>query len=79
MHRAFGSLVNGTRRDFNTEDILAAISETVPLAAIAHEQIISLKRWAAEAGARTASVDTQLIEELKNYSQKKGLSPLEVD
>ncbi len=79
MHRAFGSLVNGTRRDFNTEDILAAISETVPLAAIAHEQILTLKKWAAEAGARTASVDTQLIQELKDYSQKKGLSPLEVD
>jgi ATP-dependent 26S proteasome regulatory subunit len=79
MHRAFGNLVNGNRRDFKTDDILAAISETVPLAAIAKEQIASLKRWAAEAGARTASIDTQLVEELKNYSQQQGLTPLEVD
>jgi SpoVK/Ycf46/Vps4 family AAA+-type ATPase len=79
MHRAFGSLIDGNRRDFNTEDILAAVSETVPLAAIAKEQITSLKRWAAEAGARTASIDTLLIEELKVYSQQQGLGPLEVD
>ena len=73
------SLIDGNRRDFNTEDILAAVSETVPLAAIAKEQITSLKRWAAEAGARTASIDTLLIEELKVYSQQQGLGPLEVD
>jgi SpoVK/Ycf46/Vps4 family AAA+-type ATPase len=79
MHRAFGSLIDGNRRDFHTEDILAAVSETVPLAAIAKEQITSLKRWAAEAGARTASIDTLLIEELKVYSQQQGLGPLEVD
>ncbi|MBC5795451.1 AAA family ATPase [Sphaerospermopsis sp. LEGE 00249] len=79
MHRAFGSLIDGNRRDFNTEDILDAISETVPLAAIAKEQITSLKRWAAEAGARTASIDTLLMEELKVYSQQQGLGPLEVD
>ena len=79
MHRAFGSLVNGNRRDFTTEDILLAISETVPLAAIAKEQIANLKRWAAEAGARTASIDTQLMEELKTYSQQQGLGFLEVD
>jgi SpoVK/Ycf46/Vps4 family AAA+-type ATPase len=41
MHRAFGSLIDGNRRDFNTEDILAAVSETVPLAAIAKELIPS--------------------------------------
>ncbi|QOV22114.1 hypothetical protein [Anabaenopsis elenkinii] len=76
---AFGSLVNGNRRDFTTEDILLAISETVPLAAIAKEQIANLKRWAAEAGARTASIDMQLMEELKTYSQQQGLGFLEVD
>ena len=38
-----------------------------------------LKRPAAEAGARTASIDTLLIEELKVYSQQQGLGPLEVD
>lgn len=79
MHRAFGNLVNGNRRDFTTEDILAAIAETVPLAAIAKEQIASLKQWAAEAGARTASIDGKLTQELKVYSHLQGLSPLEVD
>lgn len=68
MHRAFGQGVSGQRRDFTTEDILLAIEETVPLAAIAREQIASLKRWAAEAGARTASKDTELTDELRKFS-----------
>ena len=79
MHRAFGTLVNGQRRDFTTEDIVRAIEETVPLAAIAREQIEALKHWAAQAGARTASNDSQLVEELKHFTQQKGIGPLEVD
>ncbi|HEY9691651.1 MAG TPA: AAA family ATPase [Oculatellaceae cyanobacterium] len=79
MHRAFGLLENGQRRDFTTEDILHSIKETVPLAAIARHQIEDLKRWAAQAGARTASIDNQLVEELKQFSRQRGISPLEVD
>ena len=79
MHRAFGTVINGQRRDFTTEDILRSIEETVPLAAIAREQIEDLKHWAAEAGARTASNDTQLVDELKRYTQQRGIGPLEVD
>jgi ATP-dependent 26S proteasome regulatory subunit len=79
MHRAFAVISNGNHRDFTTEDILIAISETVPLSTIAKEQINSLKHWAAEAGARTASINTELEKELKTYSLKKGLGPLEVD
>jgi SpoVK/Ycf46/Vps4 family AAA+-type ATPase len=79
MHRAFGQGSNGQRRDFTTEDIIMAIEETVPLAAIAREQIEALKHWAAVAGARTASKDVQLVEELKRYSQQRGITPLEVD
>ena len=79
MHRAFGTLVNGQRRDFTTEDIVRAIEETVPLAAIARDQIEALKHWAAQAGARTASNDSQLVEELKHFTQQKGIGPLEVD
>uniref|UniRef100_B8HWI6 Uncharacterized AAA domain-containing protein ycf46 n=1 Tax=Cyanothece sp. (strain PCC 7425 / ATCC 29141) TaxID=395961 RepID=B8HWI6_CYAP4 len=79
MHQAFSRGANGQRRDFNTEDILRSISETVPLAAIAREQIEGLKRWAAEAGARTASHDTALVEELKQYTTRPGIGPLEVD
>ncbi|WP_445244220.1 AAA family ATPase [Microcoleus sp. OTE_8_concoct_300] len=71
LYRAFGTFVNGQRRDLMTEDILRSIEDTVPLAAIARSQIEDLKRWAAEAGARTASNDTHLIDELKHYSQRR--------
>jgi ATP-dependent 26S proteasome regulatory subunit len=67
LYRAFGSVVNKQRRDLITEDILRAIEETVPLAAISRDQIQDLKRWAAEAGARSASNDTDLVDELKKY------------
>jgi len=71
LYRAFGTFVNGQRRDLMTEDILRSIEDTVPLAAIARSQIEDLKRWAAEAGARTASNDTHLIDELKRYSERR--------
>lgn len=79
MHRAFGQGIPGQRQDFTTEDIIMAIEETVPLAAIAHHQIEALKRWAAEAGARTASKDVQLTEELKRYTLQQGIQSLEMD
>jgi len=80
MHRAFFERTeSGNRRDLVTTDILRAIEETVPIAAIAREQIEDLKHWAAEAGARTASNDTQLVDELKRYTQQRGIGPLEVD
>lgn len=69
MHIAFGTInQEGQRRDFVTEDILRAIDETVPLAAIAREQIQELKHWAAQSGARTASIDIALSQELQKYS-----------
>lgn len=79
MQRAFASNGSQQRRDFTTEDIMQSIRETVPLAAIAKPQIEALKHWAAEAGARTASLDTDLVDELRKYSQEQGLGPLEVD
>lgn len=80
MHLAFATIdQNGNRRDFTTEDILRAIEETVPLAAIAKESIEELKYWAASAGARTASVDTQLTSELKQFTIDQSISPLEID
>jgi ATP-dependent 26S proteasome regulatory subunit len=72
LYRAFGTFVNGQRRDLRTEDVLRSIEDTVPLAAIARSQIEDLKQWAAQAGARTASNDTRLIEELKRYSKPLG-------
>jgi SpoVK/Ycf46/Vps4 family AAA+-type ATPase len=79
IHRAFSQVTNGQRRDFTTEDIMLAIEETVPLAAIARDQIEGLKRWAAEAGARTASKDVQLMTELRQYATQQGIEPLDVD
>lgn len=79
MHRAFGRGSSGNRQDFTTEDIVRAIEETVPLAAIARDQIEALKHWAAEAGARTASNDVQLVEELRRFTTQRGIGPLEVD
>lgn len=79
LYRAFGSISQSQRSDLTTEDILRAIEETVPLAAIASQQIKDLKLWAAEAGARTASQDHHLVDELKHYHQQRGLQPLEVD
>ncbi|XGV95216.1 MAG: AAA family ATPase [Leptolyngbya sp. BL-A-14] len=73
MHQAFGRGRNGQRQDFTTEDIVRSIEETVPLAAIARDQIESLKQWAAEAGARTASQDSQLVEELKRLTIERGM------
>lgn len=72
LYRAFGTFVNGQRRDLTTEDVLRSIEDTVPLAAIARSQIEDLKQWAAQAGARTASNDTRLIDELKRYSRPLG-------
>ena len=74
MQRAFGSAVNGQRRDFTTEDILRVIEETVPLAAIASNQIEALKRWAAESGARSASGETELTEGLRHYILNRELN-----
>ncbi|NJK60939.1 MAG: AAA family ATPase [Oscillatoriales cyanobacterium SM2_1_8] len=79
LQRAFGRGSAGQRQDFTTEDVVASIAETVPLAAIARDQIDSLKRWAVEAGARTASNDVALTEELRRFGQERGLDPIEVD
>ncbi|MGF1489045.1 MAG: AAA family ATPase [Prochloraceae cyanobacterium] len=71
MYRGFAQ-----KRDFTTEDILIAIEETVPLAAIASQQIEALKKWAARAGARTASKDLELVDELKKYTFGKDIGSL---
>ncbi|NET52786.1 MAG: AAA family ATPase, partial [Merismopedia sp. SIO2A8] len=79
MQRAFSQGQVGDRRDFTTEDIIHAMEETVPLAAIARDQIEALKAWAANSGARPASPDEQLISELRQITIQRGIGPLEVD
>jgi len=64
MYQAFGGSQTG-RRDFTQADILQALKDTVPLAAIAREQIEELKCWAARAGARTASGDATVALEMQ--------------
>ena len=68
IHRAFGRGSSSHCEDFTTEDVISAIKETVPLAAIAPQQIESLKQWAAESSARTASNDEQLLQELRKFA-----------
>ncbi|MGF1575980.1 MAG: AAA family ATPase [Cyanophyceae cyanobacterium] len=65
MYQAFGGSGTGIRRDFENQDVLQAISDTVPLASIAREQIEELKCWAAQAGARTASQDAVVLDEMR--------------
>lgn len=77
MQRAFSRASPGNRQDFGTEDIVQAIEETVPLAAIAREQIDALKQWAVQAGARPASQDVQLMEELRQLTIRRGITPSE--
>ena len=79
MQQAFSRGSMGNREDFNTEDIIRALEETVPLASIARPQIEALKQWAATAGARPASIDRKLAEELRQVTQRRGIDPLEVD
>jgi hypothetical protein len=67
MHFAFGRGTIGARQDFTTRDLLQAIEETSPLARIAADQITMLKGWAAQTGARLASNDPDLQEELRRY------------
>mgnify|MGYP000037555511 CR=1 FL=1 len=79
MQQAFSSGTTGNRSDFNTEHIIRALEETVPLATIAKPQIEALKQWASNAGARPASIDLQLSEELRQIKNYRGIDHLEVD
>jgi SpoVK/Ycf46/Vps4 family AAA+-type ATPase len=74
MHQAFAEGQDGQRRDFVDTDILRAVEDTVPLAAIARDQIEDLKRWSAEVGARTASQDTELTQALRDYMKRRGFN-----
>ncbi|BAC91747.1 AAA family ATPase [Gloeobacter violaceus] len=76
MHLAYNS---SPSREFSMEDIFHSVEQSVPLASIAREQIAELKRWAAESGARTASIDTELSQEIRAIAARRGLDALEID
>ncbi|WP_008312171.1 AAA family ATPase [Leptolyngbya sp. PCC 6406] len=61
MHLGFSQ-----NRDFTTEDILEAVSQMIPLARTAQEQIEALKDWAAAGRARLASRNSDLSTQLQN-------------
>ncbi|MEM9451250.1 MAG: AAA family ATPase [Cyanobacteria bacterium P01_E01_bin.6] len=61
MHIAFSQ-----ERDFTTEDILEAASQTVPLARTTQEQIQALQQWAASGKARLASRQDSLINRIQS-------------
>ncbi len=64
MHIAFSQ-----NRDFNTEDILEAASQVIPLARTAQEQIQLLQNWAAKGKARMASRSNDLNNRIHSQLQ----------
>ncbi|NET02143.1 MAG: AAA family ATPase [Sphaerospermopsis sp. SIO1G1] len=60
MHIGFSQ-----NRDFTTDDILEAASQTIPLARTAVEQIQQLQEWAASGRARLASKHSSLSERIQ--------------
>ena len=57
-------------REFNSEDIRKALSDTVPLSETMEEQVEELRRWAKNR-ARHASLDTKLIDLLSEGPEKE--------
>ncbi len=67
MHIGFSQ-----NRDFATDDILEAASQTVPLARTAQEQIERLQAWAAAGKARMASRESDLTQRIQRQSDRTG-------
>ncbi|MEL6261101.1 MAG: AAA family ATPase [Cyanobacteria bacterium J06626_6] len=65
MHIGFSQ-----NRDFTSDDILEAVSQIIPLARTAQQQIEALQSWAAAGRARLASRQTPLTERIEQ--QRKG-------
>ncbi len=61
MHIGFSQ-----QRDFTTDDILEAASQTVPLAKTAQEQIEFLQQWVAAGKARLASKNNDLSDRIQS-------------
>ncbi|MEO0768241.1 MAG: AAA family ATPase [Cyanobacteria bacterium J06649_4] len=65
MHIGFSQ-----NRDFTSDDVLEAVSQIIPLARTAQQQIEALQSWAADGRARLASRQTPLTERIEQ--QRKG-------
>jgi SpoVK/Ycf46/Vps4 family AAA+-type ATPase len=62
MHIGFSQ-----NRDFSTDDVLEAASQTVPLARTAQDQIQQLQDWAAAGKARLASKHNPLSARMQQF------------
>jgi SpoVK/Ycf46/Vps4 family AAA+-type ATPase len=67
MHIGFSQ-----NRDFTTDDVLEAASQTVPLARTAQEQIQQLQDWAAAGKARLASKHNPLSARMQQFQEPDG-------
>jgi ATP-dependent 26S proteasome regulatory subunit len=65
MHIGFSQ-----NRDFTTDDILEAASQTIPLARTAQEQVSFLQQWAASGKARMASRQSVLSARLQRQLEQ---------
>jgi hypothetical protein len=65
MHAGFSQ-----NRDFTTDDILEAASQTVPLARTAQDQVQLLQQWAAAGKARLASRHSTLSQRIQRQLQQ---------
>jgi SpoVK/Ycf46/Vps4 family AAA+-type ATPase len=65
MHLGFSQ-----NRDFTTEDLLESVSQIIPLAQTAHEQVQFLQDWAASGKARLASKHSTLSLRIQRQLQQ---------
>ncbi|MEL6470903.1 MAG: AAA family ATPase [Cyanobacteria bacterium J06623_4] len=66
MHIGFSQ-----NRDFTSDDILEAVSQIIPLARTAQQQIEALQSWAAAGRARLASRQTPLTERIEQQRKSE--------
>ncbi len=67
MHIGFSQ-----NRDFTSDDILEAVSQIIPLARTAQQQIEALQEWAAAGRARLASRQTPLTDRIEQQRQDES-------
>ncbi len=70
MHIGFSQ-----NRDFNHDDVLTAVSQIIPLARTAQQQIEALQSWAAAGRARMASRQSSLTERIEQQRKSDRTSP----
>lgn len=68
MHIGFSQ-----NRDFTNDDVLEAVSQIIPLARTAQQQIEALQDWARSGKARLASRQTSLAERIDQQRQTDGV------